>query len=184
MNRLNIGIYAQRIATFVAVLFAFCSLSAQTLFTESLKKSRAGEGHVRIIQDAEIEALVNGVKKSTPTAKLDSETEVLTSGSGVSGDSLKHDAGKPFVAKMGYRIQLYSGGNSRDHKLAAEKVQAECRKVCPELPTYVSFISPRWICRVGNFATQKAAEKDFEALRESGLFKTLTLVRCKILVRE
>ncbi len=181
MNRLKTRIYAQRIATFVAVLFAFCSLSAQNVFTGHLAKTSAGEGRVLVVQDAEIEALVNGTRKEVKLADAES-SDSLTIETDVSNDSLR--TGKPLIAKPGYRIQLYSGGNSRDHKLAAEKVQAACRKIFPELSTYVSFISPRWTCRVGNFSTQKAAEKYMTALRESGQFKTLILVRCKIVVRE
>ncbi len=171
--------YAQRIAIFIVMLCVYSSLSAQETFTGHLKKGNSEKGRVVIKQDAELDALVNGVVARIPAG---STGQSVQSGDGTA-DTLSVDSEKPAV-KMGYRIQVYSGGNSREHKQAAEKAQAKCKKVCPELSTYVHFISPRWTCRVGNFTTPKAAEKYIQALRETGEFSTITLVRSKIITRE
>ncbi len=162
MNFGKIHSQARCIAAVAAVLLAFlfpAVLSAQSSFTDRLRSESKGEGKITLIQDAEIDALVNGTKQ-VKIAVPDTISESR--------------------AKIGYRIQIFSGGNSRADKAQAEKVQMLCRQQFPQLATYVQFHSPRWTCRVGNFPNAAEAEKYLSAMRDSGKFKGITLVRCKI----
>ncbi len=80
----------------------------------------------------------------------------------------------------GYRIQVYVGGNSRDAKAKAEQMEAKVRSYYPELSTYTRFVSPRWICHVGDFKTQTEAVEFLTELRNRGGFDDAIVVKCKI----
>lgn len=59
----------------------------------------------------------------------------------------------------GYRIQVFSGGNSRADRQKAEQIGANLKRLFPNQPIYVHFYSPSWKCRMGNFKTQEEAKK-------------------------
>lgn len=57
----------------------------------------------------------------------------------------------------GYRIQVFSGGNSRVDKQKAEKAGLNMKRLFPTEPVYVHFYSPSWKCRMGNYKTTAEA---------------------------
>jgi hypothetical protein len=57
----------------------------------------------------------------------------------------------------GFRIQVFSGGNSRVDKQKAEKAGTDMKRYFPNEPVYVHFYSPSWKCRMGNYRTQEEA---------------------------
>ena len=59
----------------------------------------------------------------------------------------------------GYRIQVYSGGNSHADKQKAEKAGADMKRLFPTEPVYVHFYSPSWKCRMGNYKTAEEAHR-------------------------
>ena len=59
----------------------------------------------------------------------------------------------------GYRIQVYSGGNSHADKQKAEKAGADMKRLFPTEPVYVHFYSPSWKCRMGNYKTAAEAHR-------------------------
>lgn len=81
----------------------------------------------------------------------------------------------------GYRIQAYSGGNSREDRQKAESIGSAIKSRFPSLPVYVHFYSPRWICRVGNFRTYQEAESILKELKSMG-YKQACIVKGKITV--
>lgn len=80
----------------------------------------------------------------------------------------------------GYRIQVYAGNNSREAKNAATAMAAKVRAAFPELSTYVTFQSPRWLCRVGDFETAEEAQEKMRELRKVGGFKEVAIVKDQI----
>lgn len=88
----------------------------------------------------------------------------------------------PRVAMQGYRIQVYSGGNSRQARTTALSVGQKCQSVYPELGVYTAFVSPRWVCYVGDFRTHGEAQVYANRMRASGGFRQATVVRSKVLV--
>lgn len=82
----------------------------------------------------------------------------------------------------GYRIQVYSGGNSRMARQEATKVGGQVKALFPELQVYTHFKSPRWICRVGDFKTYEEANEVFRALRETQKFGEAIIVKSVILI--
>ena len=57
----------------------------------------------------------------------------------------------------GFRIQVFSGGNSRTDRQKAEKAGTDMKRYFPSEPVYVHFYSPSWKCRMGNYRTQEEA---------------------------
>lgn len=67
-------------------------------------------------------------------------------------ESLETDAAKVPV----YRIQLFSSNNS-SAKSDAEKLAEEVEQLFPDLQAVVSYVSPFWRLRVGDFRTYEEA---------------------------
>lgn len=79
----------------------------------------------------------------------------------------------------GYRVQAYAGGNSRADRTKAENIKNAIKARYPELPVYVHFYSPRWICRVGNFRTFEEASSVLKNIKAMG-YKQACIVKGKI----
>ena len=169
-------------------LFRLSGLSAQTTFTRNLTRPVAGEGRVTLHQDAEIDALVNGtaavlpaatsarsavtVPKVQPDTLLQADTaateSVITSGRRVRAN--------------GYRIQVYAGGNNRQAKSEAYRMANLVRANFDGVQVYTHFISPRWICRVGDFRTYEEATDMLRRMRETQKFREASIVKSKIIL--
>ena len=81
----------------------------------------------------------------------------------------------------GYRVQAFAGGNSRKDRQQAEQVGNQIKSNFPEVPVYVHFYSPRWICRVGNYRTYEEAHQMLLSLRKMG-YSEAVVVKGKITV--
>ena len=68
----------------------------------------------------------------------------------------------------GFRVQVYSGGNTRIAHQQADKAGQKAKELFPEQPVYVHFYPPRWMCLVGNFTNYNAAKKIMRTLRKEG----------------
>lgn len=81
----------------------------------------------------------------------------------------------------GYRVQVFAGGNSRTDKQKAERAGESVKLAFPDIPVYVHFYSPRWICRMGNFRTYEEANSVLKQVRDLG-YKQACIVSGKITV--
>ena len=81
----------------------------------------------------------------------------------------------------GYRVQAFSGGNSRADRRKAENIGNAIKMKFPDLPVYVHFYSPRWICRVGNFRTYQEAANVLREVKRMG-YRQACIVKGKITV--
>lgn len=161
------------------LIFSFSqSLQAQETFTERLQKPVAGQGTVRLWQDAEIAALANGKRQTViaPTRVQTPDTTHLTHNN---VDTLMLGTGRK-VRMNGYRVQVYAGGNSRDAKHRAYQMEGLVRSKFPDQPVYTRFVSPRWICHVGDFQTREEALQLLQEMRKVGGFSEAITVKCKI----
>lgn len=174
---------------FMTTLFlSLCALcaTAQEKYTDYLQRQKAGKGQVVLHQSARITDLVNGVAASAAQAPASSrqggssqaETaqqkpqDVVLSGSAQQGGQR--------LRANGYRIQVYSGGNSRAAKTEANMMGQRVKSLFLELPVYTHFISPHWICRVGDFRTYEEANEMFQKLKETGRFGEAVIVKSKV----
>lgn len=82
----------------------------------------------------------------------------------------------------GYRIQVYSGGNSRQDRQRAQDIGNKIKMKFPDQPVYVHFYSPSWKCRVGNFRTYEEANRMLRKIKAMG-FNSATILRGKITVQ-
>lgn len=82
----------------------------------------------------------------------------------------------------GYRVQVVSGGNTREDKRRAEQAGNKVKAQFPGQPVYVHFHSPRWYCRVGNFTDYKKAEALRKQIKNMG-FNQATVIKTTIVVR-
>ena len=83
----------------------------------------------------------------------------------------------------GYRIQVYFGDNSRKGKTEARAAGLRFRNYFPTQPVYISFVSPHWLCRVGDFRTNHEAREFLKQIRELGIFREAVVVKSKINAR-
>ena len=174
------------------------SASAQT-FTQRIQKQMPGQGTVVIHQSDSIDQLVNtvvlgnkGAKPTSPSnAKPASSEQPASLTTASAPASIDHntrsgeqaeDVSKPIRSTyqtVGYRVQAFAGGNSRADRQKAEATRNSIKAHFPNVPVYVHFFSPRWICRVGNYRTYEEAHQMAASLRNLG-FNQCTIVKGKI----
>lgn len=196
----------KRIAV-IAILTTVCLGGAQAqTFLERLKKPTKDKAVVTVTQDAAIDKLVNGditakttiVNKKEPvtttkeepaaTAKKEPAHSASTtttppaSSSTIDEPDMSKKVMKNSYKVTGYRVQAFTGGNTRSDRQAAENVGNAIKRRFPEQPIYVHFYSPRWICRVGNFRTYEEAHAMLMEIREMG-YKQASIVKGKISVQ-
>ena len=172
----------------------FMNADAQT-FTQRIQKRVAGQGSVTIHQDSVIDQLVNttplGIKTSTQTNKPSqpsstSQTSPTNSYSQpITSIPDTVDTSKKIIRGYkinGYRVQAFAGGNSRADRQKAERIGNDIKSLYTNVPVYVHFYSPRWICRVGNYRTYEEAHQMLVSLRNMG-YSQATIVKGKITVQ-
>ena len=185
---------------FIVLCSVFFSVSAgaQT-FMEHLQQHKVGEGTVTVVQSKDIDLLVNGhdaisskpthadtPKNKPPKASTTKKDKPVKATAEEGHDTIAIDNSKKLLANAtkvdGYRVQVYAGGNSRADKQRAQQIGAEVKALFPELPVYVHFYSPRWICRVGNFRNNEEATKVLQELRRRG-YTEASIIKGKITVQ-
>ncbi len=172
------------------------SADAQT-FTQRLEKKVAGQGTVTIHQDSVIDRLVNSaslgiksssahpesarqaLKQTTTKPNRNEESEADEKDTNVVNNSPKMI--RNGIKVNGYRVQAFAGGNSRKDRQKAERIGNDIKANFTDVPVYVHFYSPRWICRVGNYRTYEEAHQMLVSLRKLG-YTQATIVKGKITV--
>ncbi len=116
--------------------FSFSSVNAQQkkrvnedIFKDLAKKD--GKGVVTIQQNPKMNLLIN--KK------------------------IKENSAKTNITYSGYRIQAFMDNNQKKSSDAAREREKKLKDKYPDLTTYVTFSSPFWKLRVGDFRTHADA---------------------------
>jgi cytoskeletal protein RodZ len=193
-------------------LFTFLplSLSAQSFTQRIQKQPAAGQGSVTIHQSDSIDQLVNSTvlsvkgtttKTSSPSSSSTSSpsshtsqastTNKTTTTTPQSTTTTTTEETTEQTQKMirgghkvvGYRVQAFAGGNSRKDRQQAEQIRNSIKSHYPNVPVYVHFYSPRWICRVGNYRTYEEAHQMLTSLRNLG-YTQASIVKGKITVAD
>ncbi len=147
------------------IIFSFILLScslltfAQKDIIKDIQKSEYGKGKVRIFQDPAIANLLNSTK-----------AELIDKGD------------KKMLKTAGYRIQVYAGNNTREAKSQAEQTALEIAKYFPGITIYTPFLSPRWICRVGDFTSIEEADAMLRDIKKLKKFREVAIVREQVLI--
>ncbi len=172
---------------------------AQSTFTQYVKLQNAGDGKVTISQDTLIDNVVNNKRTDKPTTankqdlrKKDTEKNPPSGRDedmphreypGLQDPNSPHlQVGRQRYKAQGYRIQIFTGSNSHKDKAQAYAVGTKCQKEFPMLSAYPRFVSPRWICRVGDFKTHEEAEEYVEKIRAARISTEVRIVKSEVLL--
>ena len=140
----------------VAFVCGGLSANAQETIFDRLSKQQAGEGVVTIHQDARLKALVGQLRSSSSNAQKNAQKV------------------------QGFRVQVYAGNNSQQARTEATQIAEKVKTLFPDLDVYTQFISPRWLCRVGDYRSIEEADAVMRKLKEAGNFKEVSIVRSLI----
>lgn len=132
-------------------MLASLPIMAQENIVDRLLQVVPDQGVISIHQDSRLEALL-----------------------GVTYDPSKSKGKK--IQTVGYRIQIYAGGNTRYAKEEAQKAAQYIREKYPEIPVYTEFVAPRWVCRVGDYKTIEEADQAMRILKQSRHFKEIAIL--------
>ena len=169
------------------LLFIICFLlfpsavKAQETFTEHLTRNVAGEGTVVLIQDNEITALINGTITTSNVHPHQSHAVVADS-TAIDSENRQNLHPTHRTQAIGYRIQVYAGGNNRKSKSEAHRMGNIVRSSFSDVPVYTSFMSPRWVCRVGDYRTREEANEQLHKMRQTHQFVEASIVKSKIFI--
>lgn len=131
--------------------FALAQDDNKTIIDE-LNSSRWGQGNIKVMQDEAIQNIL-GVRQVT----VIDTTKTL----GVIDPMVN------FTKVRGFKIQVFSGNNQQRSKREAESKQAQVKSAFPELETVVSFQSPFWRLRVGNFTSRADADAVLREMKKT-----------------
>ena len=125
-------------------------------------------------------------KPTTPTTKPTTKPTTANTEGDSETDEPAPDLSKKVMRNAvkvnGYRVQAFAGGNSRKDRIEAEQVGNTIKSHFADVPVYVHFYSPRWICRVGNYRTYEEAHQMLVQLRNLG-YNQASIVKGKITVQ-
>ena len=123
-----------------AVSVSAQSYSADTTIVQSLNRSMNG-ARVVLHQDSVLDMRLS---RNSGALKIDKEGNIAT---------------------QGYRIQLFSD-NKRNSREEAELRSDDVAGDMPEIPIYVTYLSPFWRLRVGDYRTYEEANAQMQILKK------------------
>lgn len=84
--------------------------------------------------------------------------------------------------RAGYRVQVFDDNNVRSAKHDAQVRKQQIESRFPEYPVYVTFNSPYWRVKVGDFKNRGEAEAAMAEIRHAfpAMAKSLRIVRDRI----
>ena len=145
---------------FSLVLTSFC-LNAQTRsIVDDLNTAKQGEGKIVIYQDEAISKLLGTNIVTTTFANVDNQMAANDLSTGTSSTSSN------FVKARGYRIQVFSGNDQKRSKDEANSRKAAILAIYPNMDVTVSYSSPVWRVKAGNFKTQEQATNALKDMKD------------------
>lgn len=127
--------------------------------TEHLRSYNPGAGSVRIFQSPQLDSLMANQLRTTTS-------------------HLEINGNEAYITTRGYRVQIFSGNNQRESKSEAYSKETQIKTLFPFLDTYVTFQSPFWKLRVGNFRTSEEAHAKLRELQKAfPKWKEMIIVR-------
>ena len=192
--------------SFIICHLSFSPLGAQTFTQRIQQKDSAKEGTLNVTHSKEIDELVNGKQPTTtittplpttenkdaakdtaePHTSLEVKEKAIETApkrEESSSENTVIDTRKKVMRNSykvtGYRVQVFSGGNTRNDRIQAEHTRDRMKAAFPDEPIYTHFYSPRWICRMGNYRTYDEANKILKKVKALG-YSQACIVKGKI----
>lgn len=122
--------------------FAVSSYAQNKTMIDSIMTTKAG-GKVTIHQDTEIANLIGKINTSNTPIKGEKKN------------------------KKGFRIQVFSGSQQKTAKTEVYNRESRLRNRLPQYATYVTYNSPFWKLRVGDFAEYADAQEALNKIKNS-----------------
>lgn len=148
----------------IILLFAllFCPyISAQSPdIIKDLNTDKTGQGTVRIYQDESLEGLLGSKRTPGSTAN----TNELMGASGLN-DTTTDAQPTHYIQAKGYKIQIFSGNDQKKSKDVAYSRKSLIQGSYPNLEVTITFNSPVWRARAGNFKTYEQASQALTELK-------------------
>lgn len=193
----------KRLYLFMLLVAVIMSASARLTFTQRLQMKSANRIHLR--QDKDIDRLVDGreaepvvatapsVPASTNVAKTAQPTQAkpvvkgnISTLASSTTTSTQTKTSKPtaYTTRAGWRVKFFTGGSSRVDKENAQAAGREFKRLFPDTPVYMHFVSPHWICVAGDFVNKEDADAFISRVRESRQFNTagMTVMKSRVKV--
>ena len=115
---------------------------------DDLQSVKQGQGRVMVFEDNAIKGVLG--RSMTPSRPVYSDS-----------------AGEQYVKMRGFKIQAFSGNNQRTSKNEASSKQQLINQAYPEHETVVTFDSPFWRLRVGNFRSRDEANEVLNQMKST-----------------
>ncbi len=193
----------KRLYLFMLLVAVIMSASARLTFTQRLQMKSANRIHLR--QDKDIDRLVDGreaepvvatvpsVAASTSVAKTAQPTQAkpvvkgnisTLASSTTTPTQTKTSKPTAYTTRAGWRVKFFTGGSSRVDKENAQAAGREFKRLFPDMPVYMHFVSPHWICVAGDFVNKEDADAFIGRVRESRQFNTagMTVMKSRVKV--
>lgn len=144
-----------RFLTLLTAVLCISALAAQTKASiiDELNTPRKGQGTVKVYVEDDIKALIDGALAAPKTTDDTLPVPVRT--------------GSTVIKRPGYKIQVFSGNNQRKSKDEAYYKQSLIHNEFPDIETTVSFHSPFWRLRAGNYQTYAEATQAMVELKKA-----------------
>jgi len=114
-------------------------------FFDRLSSNTNDEGNIRIFQDERLPSVM-------------AQKSIVNQNNGEQKD---------FVLVSGFRVQVFSSNVPRIAKAEAFDMELAIKEKFDYLDTYITFTSPFWRVRVGDFRTQAEAASTLELLKKA-----------------
>lgn len=134
-----------RTSASILLLIACYVANAET--PEIMASIEAG-GNITIVQPAALDSLL-----TRKTTIMDNESGKMS--------------GEATATRSGYRVQLFEDNNPRTARRDAESYHTRVQAEYPHIRSYISFNSPYWRVKAGDFRTRAEAESVLAQLRHS-----------------
>lgn len=142
------------------------------------EKEREAERQTALAAEKKREAEAEAARKKEEAAKKADNDD----GMNIPTVDMRKKVMRSSYKVTGYRVQAFAGGNTRADKMKAQQIGNNIKMKYPDVPVYVHFYSPRWICRVGNFRSYEQARWMLKAVKEMG-YRSAIIVKGKITVQ-
>lgn len=156
----------------IVILFAAISLPlmAESGAVVSISDSINASGTITVNQPAKLSELLVRHATAEPEAGEASESTAAHRGTGT------------HVTRTGYRVQIFEDNNPRSARSQAERYHAEISNQFPHIRSYVTFNSPYWRVKAGDFRTRSEAEAAMAEFRQAfpGVASYMRVVRDRI----
>lgn len=138
---------------------------------EDITSHIQASGNIKIVQPSALDSLlVRPEVVAQPT-----EESAEATGSSVAPST-----------RSGYRVQVFDDNNPRTARAEAEKRRSQVLSLYPDMSVYVTFDSPYWRVKVGDFRTRAEAEATMADLKHAfpAMAAYMRIVRDKIVIND